>query len=194
MHSLDDDGNNGGKIAGIVVGSVIGGLLVLVCICALCVAAVIGCCYCIRGSPFRSNKTYVRTGFRMQNEMSDAIFRPGSFSGYYLKDGVWRSSEQLSLTFYPQANQTLYGKGTDEKGSFIVNGTFSPRTLRMAFDKRYQAGSVDAARNPGAKSTIQVEWNPVALSFEGKYYSNIRGIREEGNYVMKMKNVYRPRH
>ena len=185
---LESDNKDSGKIAGIVVGSVIGGLLLLICACALCMA-VTGACYSIRGNPFRSNKTYVRTGFRMQNEMSDAIFRPGSFSGSFFKDGTWHGSEQFTLAFYPQANQTLYGKGTDEKGPFIVNGTFSPRTLRMAFDKQYQAGSTDAARRPGTKSTIQLEYNPVTQNFEGKYYSKMGKERHEERYVMKVRGA-----
>ena len=194
FHLLDGNDHDGGKIAGIVIGSVIGGLLVLACICGLCVAAVIGCCSYFRGTPFRSNKAYVRTGLRMQNELGDVVFRPGLFSGYYFNDGAWRGSEQFTLAFYPQADQTLYGKGTDEKGTFIVNGTFSPRTLRMAFDKQYQAGSMDAARRPGTKSTIQLEYNPVTLSFEGKYHSKMGGQREQGNYRMKIRRANRLRY
>lgn len=187
---VEDDNNDGGKIAGIVVGSVIGGLLILLCACALCLA-VTGACYSIRGNPFRSNKAYVRTGFRMQNELGDAIFRPNSYAGSTFKDGAWHGSEQFTLAFYPQANQTVFGKGTDEKGPFIVNGTFSPRTLRMAFDKQYQAGSVDAARRPGAKSTIQLEYNPLTENFEGKSYSKMGKERHEEKYVMKVRGTHR---
>lgn len=181
----DDDS---GKIAGIIVGSVLGGLLLLVCLGVLCVA-VFCACFSIRGNPFRSNKTYVRTGFRMQNEVGDTLFRPGSFSGSYFKDGAWHGSEQFTLAFYPQDNQRLFGKGTDDKGTFVVNGTYSPRTLRMAFDKQYQAGSVDAARKPGSKSTIQVEYNPVTQNFEGKYYSKIGQQYQEEKYVMKIRGI-----
>ena len=125
----------------------------------------------------------------MDNEMGDSLFRPGSFSGYYFKDGVWHGSEQMTLAFYPRADQTLFGKGTDEKGTFIATGTFSPRTLRMAFDKQYQAGSVDGTRKPGARSTVQVEYNPVTKNFEGKYYSKIGKHREEEKYVIQMKGI-----
>ena len=122
----------------------------------------------------------------MDNEMGDSLFRPGSFSGSYFKDGAWHGSEQMTLAFYPRADQTLFGKGTDEKGTFVVNGAYSPRTLRMAFDKQYQAGSADGTRKPGARSTVQVEYNPMTQNFEGKYYSKIGQQYQEEKYVMKL--------
>ena len=191
LGNKDDDG---GKITGIIVGSVIGGILFITCICCLCVVAFLGCCYCTGGRPFRSNKTYVRTGLTMQNEISNSIFRPGSFSGYYFNDGIWHGSEQFTLAFYPQADQTVFGKGTDDKGTFIVNGTYSARTLRMAFDKQYQAGSADSVRNPNARSSIQVEWNPESQTFEGKYYVKTRTQQQEGKYVIRVRGTNRPRH
>ena len=183
------NGNDGAHIGGIIAGSVVGGVLFIILICGLCMVVLGTTCYCCRGNPFRSNKTYVRTGLRMQDEIGYTIFRPGSFSGYALKDGVWRGSEHFVLVFYPQAGQTVFGKGTDDSGMFTVTGTFSPRTLRMAFDKQYQAGSADAARKPGARSTIQVQYNPRTQNFEGKSYSKIGQERHEANYVVQMKSA-----
>ena len=190
---LENGHGDGGKIAGIVIGSVIGGILLIACICVLCIVALLGCRYSAGGGPFRSNKAYVRAGLGLQNEMGDALFRPGAFSGYYFNNGVWRGSEQFTLAFYPQADQTVFGKGTDEKGTFVVNGIYSPRTLRMAFDKQYQAGSMDSARHPNARSTIQVGWNPQTQSFEGKYYAKTATQKQEGKYTIRAKGANYPR-
>ena len=130
----------------------------------------------------------------MQNGVGNTIFRPSSFSGYYFNDGAWHGPEQFTLAFYPQADQTVFGKGTDEKGTFVVNGTYSPRTLRMAFNKQYQAGSVDSARNPNARSTVQVEWNPETQSFEGKYYVKTPTQQQQGKYAIRARGANRPLH
>jgi hypothetical protein len=37
--------------------------------------------------------------------------------------------------FYPKANRIVYGKGKDHLGTFVATGVYSPRTLRMAFNK-----------------------------------------------------------
>ena len=107
----------------------------------------------------------------------------------FFKNGAWYGSEQFTLAFYPQANQTLYGKGTDEEGLFTGKSTFSPRLLRMAFDKQYQAGSADSAQRPGAKSMIQLEYNSVVWNFDGKYYLNMGKERHEERYGMKVRGA-----
>ncbi len=61
-----------------------------------------------------------------------------------------------SLSFYPQADHTVYGKGVDNLGAFVATGIYSPRTLQMAFDKRYQSGLEDEGPKSDQTMTIQV--------------------------------------
>lgn len=186
---MTNNKNNGGNISGIIVGSVVGGVLFLILICCLCMLILGTTCYCGRGYPFRSNKGYVRTGFQVQDEFDYTFFGPGSFSGYSLRDGVWHASEHFVLAFYPQAGQTIFGKGTDDYGAFTVAGTFSPRTLRMAFDKHYQLGSADVVRRPDARSTIQLQYNPLTQNFEGKSYLKMGKERYERKYMIQTKSA-----
>ncbi|CAF4175183.1 unnamed protein product [Adineta steineri] len=154
----NDDSNNDSGNIGIIVGSVVGGVVFVVFL-----AGVIGICCCLyfcKGSPLRSNKAYVRDGLRAQKDLGNAIFQPGALAGYFYKDGAWQGPHDLTLAFYPKANHTVYGKGIDNLGTFVATGSYSPRTLRMAFEKRYQKGLGDTSQNPGQTMIIQAEWNP----------------------------------
>ena len=133
---------------------------------------------CSKGRPFRPNRLFVYQRFDVQNDKSNALFRPSKFSGFYFKDGVWHGSENFTLAFYPQAHNTVYGKGIDHLGAFVATGVYSPRTRRMAFDKQYQAGSPHA----GQTMTIQVAWQPSSQQFEGKYYMKVGKNHVEQSY------------
>lgn len=174
-------------MSSIIIGSVLGGALFLLCLAALCVASIYTCLHRIHGRPLLPNKLYVLNGHRASKNIADRIFQAGTFSGYKSKDGIWHGTDQCILTLNPQANHTLYGKGTDDQGTFAVTGVFSPRTLRMAFDKQYQTMFRDSISQPHpveTKSTVQVQWNPSKLNFEGKYYFKTGQRSDEGKYVI----------
>ena len=152
--------------------------MLLICLGGLCVTLIVCGLSCYKGRPFRSNRSYVYQRFDGQNHMSNTLFRPNRFSGFYYKDGVWHGSEHFTLAFYPQADNTVYGKGVDHLGAFVVTGVYSPRTLRMAFDKHYQADS----KHPGQIMTIQIAWQPNSQQFEGKYYLKVGQHQEKQNY------------
>lgn len=182
---LGKDEQDSSKTSGIIAGSVIGGVLFLICMCGMCVTGIYLCTHFIHGQPLRPNKIYVCTGHRVQSNVSDKIFQTGSFLGYYYKDGIWNGSDQYEFILHSQVDHTLHGKGTDDKGTFVINGIFSPRTLRMAFNKKYQSGCEgDVLTN----STIQVQWNPATQNFQGKYYLKAGQRGEEGKYVIQLKD------
>ena len=175
-------------MSGIITGSVLGGVLFLLCLSALCVASIYACSHHIHGRPLLPNKLYVLSGHRASKDIADRIFQAGSFSGYHFKDGIWHVSDQCTLTLNPQTDHTLYGKGTDDQGTFIVTGVYSPRTLRMAFDKQYQTIFHDNVSQGDTKSTVQVQWNPATLNFQGKYYFKAAQRSDEGKYVIQIKD------
>ncbi|CAF3411273.1 unnamed protein product [Rotaria sp. Silwood1] len=189
VHKNNEDGLSSGDLAGIIVGSVIGGLLVLICIMGLCIIACSCGFYCCRGRPLRSNKAYIYNGFPVHNSIGNIIFQSNTFTGFYFKDGIWYEPHYFTLAFYPQANYTVYGKGKDSLGLYVAKGVYSPRTLRMAFDKYYQTEFGNVRQNQNKKMTIQVTWNPFTQSFEGKHYLKDGKYVEEQPYIMQITNV-----
>ena len=186
----EDKNNDAGKIAGIVAGSVVGGLLILLCCCTVCMLSLSTCLFCRKGTPIRSNKFYVNSGLGLLNEMSGFVFQSGSFSSYYFKDGTWHRSHSLLLAFYPEAGFIVHGSGRDNTGIFVITGVYSPRTLRIGLEKRYQRESGNSRTNHDHIIKIQAEWINDTQSFEGKYYLKAGKHREELKYILRPRNGY----
>ncbi|CAF3418211.1 unnamed protein product [Rotaria socialis] len=117
VSSLSD---NGGKIAGIIVGSVVGGLIIFSCCCILNVLGVWSLILYLKGGPVLSNKLYIRSAFGVYSGTGNIIFQPGTFSSYYFKNGSWHGPHDLVLGFYPEANYIVHGRGRDEMGAFAI--------------------------------------------------------------------------
>ncbi|CAF3585863.1 unnamed protein product [Rotaria socialis] len=117
VSSLSD---NGGKIAGIIVGSVVGGLIIFSCCCILYVLGVWSLILYLKGGPVLSNKLYIRSAFGVYSGTGNIIFQPGTFSSYYFKNGSWHGPHDLVLGFYPEANYIVHGRGRDEMGAFAI--------------------------------------------------------------------------
>jgi hypothetical protein len=126
----------------------------------------------------------VRKGFRMQNDMSKAIFQSTPLKGLFVKDGAWHGPNNLTLALYPSAGYTVYGKGTDQLVSFVATGVYLPGTLRMAFDKRYQS----EAGGLGQTMTVQMEWKRNTQLFKRKYHLTGNKQREEEKYMIQKAN------
>ncbi|UJR30378.1 hypothetical protein I4U23_017913 [Adineta vaga] len=179
-----NDSNSSSSNTGIIVGSVVGGVVGLLCLCGFCFLIICSWFSCFKGTPFRSNNAYVREGFFKHTDLAAGIFQSNSLSGYLYTDGSWYGPHNLTLGFYPTVDHTVHGKGKDHLGTFVATGVYSPRTLRMAFDKRYQSG----LGNVDLIMTIQVEWKPDTQSFEGKYYLKGNNHREEQKYMLHIMN------
>lgn len=184
----NDDSNQGGKIAGIAIGTGIGGILILACCFTLCVSGA-SFLFCFKSNPFLSNKDYVSSGLIRHIGNDNSMFQSGLFSNYYVKDGSWYGPYRFSLGFYPNAGHLVRGRGTDNIGMFTVHGIYSPRTRRMGLDKHYQNRIGDANANARHTKTIQVQWNSATQSFEGKYYLKNGEHWEEQKYVIRATHV-----
>lgn len=125
----------------------------------------------------------------MYSDRNNAVFRPGSYSSYYVKDGSLRGPYNLVLGFYPTGGHIVYGKGKDDVGEFIIKGNYSTRTLRMGLEKRYQKGTGDSTANFGHAMKIQVQWDKNAQNFDGKYYVNNGKHRDEQKYIMRANHI-----
>ena len=159
---------------GIIVGAVVLGV---VSILAPCLIFCIPCCVAayrkygkrlIKALP--SNDIYVQGGNYIGYGIGDAIFRSGSYETYYFQYGTRHGPFPMKLGFYPQASYVIHGGGKDNIGTFVINGIYSPNTLRMGLTKKYQSGTGNPNENLGHEVTIQVEWNNELQEFKGQYY------------------------
>ena len=142
-----------------------------------------------KGAPLRSNKSYVSKAIGFHHGSNNMLFHSGPYLSYHVnKDGSLQGPHNLVLGFYSTADHTVYGKGEDEMGRFVVKGTYSTGTLRMAFDKYYQGQTETSYSNPGKTKTVQLQWNDHTQSFEGKYYVRNGAHREEQKYILRLKN------
>ena len=179
------DGNSGssgnGANVGIIVGSVVGGVVVLLIVGAI----LIGGLFLAFGmnAPLLSNANYV--SFGASKLAGVGIFRSGPVADSLLKDGVWYSTRSTMLGFYPNAGNTVFGRGRDSLGNFSARGVFSPRTQKIAYDKVYQPGLNDAGQNHDKTMKVQVQWNENSQAFEGKYYLKEGSHRQKGKYILK---------
>jgi hypothetical protein len=172
-------GSTSGTIVGIVFGS-IAGLIVLV-------FGIICCSRCCRGRPLRGNSTFVNV-INLKPLRQDAYdvnaFQSGIWSSRYFQYNKWHGPYQFSLSFDPESMKVT-GSGSDDVGTFIVNGTYSVKSRRMGLTKTYQAGTGNPSENLAHQVTIQLAWNAQNNEFEGKWYVQTSKYRGEDKFELK---------
>ncbi|CAF1464120.1 unnamed protein product [Adineta ricciae] len=184
--NTDGNGSSSGANVGIIVGPVVGGVVGVLLVLGI-LAAVLFFFFGL-GAPLLSNASYVSYGLGASKSLGGNVFQSGNGIGSFFKDGVWHTTQNSRLAFYPNANNTVFGKGVDQMGSFVARGVYSPRTQRIAFDKHYQPGFADAGMNTGRKMKVHAKWNPNNESFEGKYYLKNGSRYEKNTYVLRYGN------
>lgn len=171
------------RLAGIIVGSVIGGIFGLVLL-------VVGVCCChkrFRGKPLRSNSMFVTKTFAKSNKLDMHEmnhFQSGFWTSGYFQYKRWHGSNQLSLSFDAQELK-VSGSGTDDIGTYSIVGTYSTKTRRMGLSKTYQQGTGNPLENLGHTVTIQLEWNSNREQFEGKWYVLTKKFHGEDKFELK---------
>jgi hypothetical protein len=182
---LGEGDGTSSSTAGIIAGSVIGGvILILICFCC-CLYLCGRHCGILRGRPLRSNNRYVQSGVTMPSDIGHIIFQPGAFQSFYYQYNARHGPYNMTLAFYPEAGYIVHGGGSDNIGSFVITGIYSPRTLRMGLEKHYQLGTGDPTENLGHTVTIQVKWNHENQQFQGKYYLQTRRHRDENEFIIR---------
>jgi hypothetical protein len=96
-------------------------------------------------------------------------FQSGLWSSRYFQYVKWHGPHQFPLTFDPQSVKVT-GSGSDDIGSFTIDGIYSIQTHRIGLTKIYQGGTGNPKENFGHQVTIQLTWNKRKRQFEGKYY------------------------
>ncbi len=156
------------------------GLALLICCIALCYE------YC-KDRPIQKNSNFVNFAHSKQfkEEVYEAnAFQSGIWSSRYFQYGKWHGPHQLSLSFDSQSLKVT-GSGSDDVGTFTVDGTYSVKTRRIGLTKTYQAGTGNRSKNLGHQVTIQLAWNAQNNQFEGKWYIQTSKYRGEDKVELK---------
>lgn len=168
-----------------IVSSTVGG--------SISIAIFVGFCVCfftcilpsLKGRPLRSKKVYVNAALKFESNISDAIFISGTYASYYYQDKKYHGPFDIKLGFYPSAGNIVHGGGKDDVGTYIIVGIYSPRTLRMSLEKRYQLGTGNPEKNLGHSETIQVKWKHSNQDFEGKWYRRTTLDHSENKFLIQ---------
>jgi len=166
--------------SGIIVGSIFGGIAVV----AVSVISYICCC---KGRPLRKNSIFVNMKnlkLLKQDAYDVNAFQSGIWSSRYFQYKRWHGPYQFSLSFDPQSMKVT-GSGSDDVGTFIVDGTYSVQSRRMGLTKTYQAGTGNPSENLAHQVTIQLGWKAQNNQFEGKWYVQTSKYRGEDKFELK---------
>ncbi|CAF1284930.1 unnamed protein product [Rotaria sp. Silwood1] len=146
------------------------------------------CDQCMSGKPSQVNEDFIRQDFVTHDKDERYPFETGVWSFRYYQYNKWHGPYQVPLTFDRFLGKTT-GQGTDDVGSFIFDGIFSPETLRLALTQKYEAGTGDPQQNLGHTSTIQLIWNANNNQFEGTWYVRTHQYSGEGEFELKLEQA-----
>lgn len=122
-------------------------------------------------------------------ETSDSIFRSGVWSSRYYQYGRWHGPHKFSLSFNSQSMKVT-GKGSDDVGTFTIEGDYSTGTQRIGLTKRYQVGTGNPSENLGHGVIIQLTWNAQNNQFEGKWYVQTGKYHGDGIFELKLEQEH----
>ncbi len=166
-----------------VLGGICGVLLLIFCTILCCKS-----CKCCKGRPFRTNTDFVNMKnwkLLKQNAYDVNAFQSGIWSSRYFQYKSWHGAYQLSLSFDSQLMKVT-GSGSDDVGTFTVDGIYSIKTGRIGLTKTYQAGTGNPLENLGHEVTIQLTWNRQKNQFEGKWYVQTSKYHGENKFELKL--------
>ncbi len=151
---------------------------------------IFGIQYCVkhwRGRPPQANVLFIKTETMKscEQEKSDiSIFKSGYWQSRYFQYRRWHGPCRFSLSF-ESGSMKVTGSGSDDVGTFTIDGIYSIETSRLALTKKYQAGTGNRSENLGHQVTIQLTWNAQNDQFEGKWYVQTSKYHGEDKFELK---------
>jgi hypothetical protein len=106
---------------------------------------------------------------RLATKDFDNLFPSGHWLGSYFQYKRWDGPHTFSLSF-DHHELKVTGWGTDDVGTFSIDGTYSSDTRQMDLTKKYQEDTGNPLENLGHTVTIQLEWNIKKRQFNGTWY------------------------
>lgn len=156
------------------------------------------CCCCLflclkreEGEPTQSNQTFITSNSNDverggENLYLSNAFQSGTWSCRYYQYDEWHGPHLLSL-YFNNAHMTINGSGTDDVGTFTVDGFYSESTCRIGLTEHYQPGTGDPSQNFGHDVIIQLVYNVQKNQFEGKWY--VQTHKYHGENLIELKFV-----
>ncbi len=131
------------------------------------------CCLGCQANAIPKHSSYINvpTSENNEEELLDNVnpFQSGLWSSRYFQHKQWHGPHQFSVLFDSQAMKVT-GSGSDDVGSFTIDGIYSIKTRRIGLTKRYLRGTGNPSANFGHQVTIQLTWNAKNHQLEGIYY------------------------
>ncbi|CAF3443922.1 unnamed protein product, partial [Rotaria socialis] len=161
------------RTAAIIMGSIFGGvfgLCVLIPVLILIITRIHSCCQCCKGWPFQKNSNFVKfpnLKSLRYNASNINHFQSGIWTSQYFQYKSWHGPYHLSL-FFDHQSLRVTGSGSDDIGSFTIDGIYSIQTQRIGLTKTYAQGTGNLSENLGHDVIIQLKWNSKNSQFEGK--------------------------
>jgi len=156
-------------------------LLILIIFISLC------CIWCLQRISDK-NPVYVNSKPK-KNVIEDSrilnLFQSGIWSSRYYQYNTWHGPAQFSLFFDPLSTN-ITGSGTDDVGTFTIDGTYSTESHRIGLTKKYKLGTGNQKENLGHEVTIQLTWNSHNNQFEGKWYVQTSKYNGEDKFELKL--------
>ena len=95
-------------------------------------------------------------------------FQSGIWSSRYLQDEQWHGPHEFLLTF-DSKRKDVTGSGSDDIGSFIIDGYYNTKQRRQKLIKKYQADTDNPSKKNKRVVILTVQWNMHSRQFEGTY-------------------------
>ena len=130
-----------------------------------------------------SAEDYVNTAAIHYDVSLDSPFIDGLYCGYYKQYGRNYPMVPFEMEFNDGA---VTGQGYDCVGDYRINGIYSDKTGRMAFNKTYIKGTGDLSQNFGHTVKIRLQYQNKSISkkFEGRWYVKTHRYEGSGSWVI----------
>jgi hypothetical protein len=116
--------------------------------------------------------------------MNAKLFQSGLWESQYYQYDKWHGPHQLQLSF-DGIQSKVTGSGSDNIGTYSIDGVYSIPTGRIGLTKTYELGTGNPVENLGHTVTIQVEWNRYNNQFEGKWYVRTSKFMGSGEFKLQ---------
>ena len=150
------------------------------------------CWRCCAGKPSRSNVKFIAKG-ATTNEEAQRIdmkrFRSGLWESQYFQYDKFHGPHQVQLSFDVEQSKVT-GSGSDDVGTYSIDGIYSTQTCRMGLTKTYQYGTGNPLENFGHNVIIQLEWKRESKQFEGKWYVRTKKFVGSGAFKLKSQQSF----
>ena len=144
----------------------------------------------LKRQPIPSNETYVKVA-TSEVEVQDLYpFESGLWASQYYQYNNWHRPHRFSL-FFDAERWKVTENGSDDVGTYTIDGLCSTKTNRIGLTKTYQKGTSDWQQNLGHNVTIQVAWNASQHKFEGKWFVRTNKYVGEDKLELKLEKSNR---